>query len=87
MPQFHSSESLEDKVPLFLFVNPVYTGGQVKRYRRIFEPVFFDDFDQISVEALGIQTKVIPHFKALICGSLEPKKLRIWLQNKASTPS
>ena len=49
-----------------------------------FSTCFFDDFDQISVEALGIQTKVIPHFKALICGSLEPKKLRARPPNEAA---
>ena len=65
----------------------MYTGGQVKRYRPIFEPVFFDDFDEILVEALGIQTKMIAHFKALICGSLEPKKLSARPPNEATMPS
>ena len=58
-----------------------------KRYRPIFELVFFDDFDEILVEALNIQTKVIPPLKALICGSLEPKKLRARPPNEAVTPS
>ena len=55
--------------------------------RSRFSSLFFDDFDEILVEALGIQTKVIPHFKALIYGSLEPKKLRARPPNEAAMPS
>ena len=65
----------------------IYTGDGKSRHPSDFRPCFFDDFDQISVEAPGNQTKMICHLKALICGSLEPKKLRAWLQNKAATPA
>ena len=46
-----------------------------------------DNFDEILVEALGIQTNMIAHFKALICGSLEPKKLSTRPPNEATMPS
>ena len=52
-----------------------------------FRARFFDDFDQNSVEGLGIQTKVIHHFKALVFSSLELREQRTSPPNEAATHS
>ena len=41
----------------------------------------------VYAEPLVLGRNNVPHFKALICGYLEPKKLRARPPNKAATPS
>ena len=40
----------------------------------------------VYAKALVLQEIIFLSIEALCCGYMEPKKLRIWLQNKASTP-
>ena len=59
-----------------------YSGAQNKRdgLQKV------DGFCQILPKPLVLHISLVPHFKALICGYLEPKKLRARPPNRASMP-
>ena len=50
---------------------------------------FFDGFYHISPEPLGVQKRIIPHWKALTfsCLRLELEGRRAWLQYKDAMPT